>query len=102
MRGRGSLIGLKGENRVATLLNGKLQGHGFNIYEASWLASLQERFAKWVLHECFKGGYHSGATVELDFTRMLAQNVMRRVSSHVKRAPRGGMLILIKNPKTDP
>jgi hypothetical protein len=46
IRGPGSLIALKGRNRVATLLNGKLQGHGFNIYEASWLASLQERFAK--------------------------------------------------------
>jgi hypothetical protein len=54
IRGPGSLIALKGENRVATLLNGKLQGHGFNIYEASWLANLQDRFAKWVLHESFK------------------------------------------------
>jgi DisA bacterial checkpoint controller nucleotide-binding len=95
VRGPGSLIALKGENRVATLLNGKLQGHGFNIYEASWLARLQERFAKWVLHECFKGNRHWGATVELDFTRMLAQNVMRRVISQVRRARHGGMLIII-------
>jgi hypothetical protein len=98
IRGPGSLIALKGENRVATLLNGKLQGHGFNIYEASWLASLQERFAKWVVHECFKGEQHVGATVELDFTRILAQNVMRRVISQVRRARHGGMLIIIANP----
>jgi hypothetical protein len=101
IRGPGSLIALKGENRVATLLTGKLQGHGFNIYEASWLASLQERFAKWVLHECFKGDHHAGATVELDFTRMLAQNVMRRVISQVRRARHGGMLIIIASPKWD-
>ena len=75
-----------------------LDGH---IYEASWLASLQERFAKWVLHECFKGGRHSGATVELDFTRMLAQNVMRRVISQVRRARHGGMLIIKKSPNWD-
>jgi len=98
IRGPGSLIALKGENRVATLLNGKLQGHGFNIYEASWLASLQDRFAKWVLHECFKGGRHSGATVELDFTRMLAQNVTRRLISQVRRARHGGMLIIVASP----
>jgi DisA bacterial checkpoint controller nucleotide-binding len=101
IRGPGSLIALRAENRVATLLNGKLQGHGFNIYEASWLASLQERFAKWVLHECFKGSRHSGATVEVDFTRILAQNVMRRVISQVRRARHGGMLIIIANPKWD-
>jgi len=98
IRGPGSLIALKGENRVATLVNGKLQGHGFNIYEASWLASLQDRFAKWVLHECFKGGHHSGATVELDFTRMLAQNVTRRLISQVRRARHGGMLIIVASP----
>jgi hypothetical protein len=76
IRGPGSLVALKGENRVATLINGKLQGHGFNIYEANWVAKLQERFAKWVLSESFKGNRCSGATVELDFSRMLAQNVM--------------------------
>jgi DisA bacterial checkpoint controller nucleotide-binding len=101
IRGPGSLIALRGENRVATLLNGKLQGHGFNIYEASWLASLQERFAKWVLHECFKGDHRPSATVELDFTRALAQNVMRRVVSQVRRARHGGMLIIIASPKWD-
>lgn len=98
VRGPGSLIALRGANRIATLLNGKLQGHGFNIYEASWLAKLQERFANWVLHECFKGDHHQGATVELDFTRMLAQNVMRRVISQVRRARHGGMMVIIASP----
>jgi hypothetical protein len=98
IRGPGSLIALRGENRVATLLKGKLQGHGFNIYEASWLASLQERFARWVLHECFNAGHRLGAEVELDFSRMLAQNVMRRVISQVRRARHGGMLIIIASP----
>jgi hypothetical protein len=101
VRGPGSLIVLRGENRVATLINGKLQGHGFNIYEASWLAKLQERFAKWVLHECFKDHHHSGATVELDFTRILAQNVMRRVISQVRRARHGGMMIIVASPNWD-
>jgi sensor domain DACNV-containing protein len=101
IRGPGSLIALRGENRVATLLNGKLQGHGFNIYEASWLVSLQERFAKWILHECFKGNHHTGATIELDFTRILAQTLMRRVISQVRRARHGGMLIIIASPNWD-
>ena len=83
IRGPGTLVVLIGENRIATLLKGKLQDYGFNIFEASWLASLQERFAIWVLHECFKDEPRSGATVDRDFTRMLAQNVIRRVISQV-------------------
>ena len=101
IRGPGTLIALRGQNRIATLLNGKLQDYGFNIFEASWLAHLQVRFAKWVLHECFKGQPHSGATVERDFTRILTQNVMRRVVSQVRRARHGGMIIVIADPKWD-
>jgi hypothetical protein len=97
VRGPGSLIALRGDERIATLLNGKLQGHGFNIYEASWLAKLQERFAKWAIRECFKNEC-SGATVELDFIRMLAQNVTRRVISQVRHARHGGMLIILTIP----
>jgi DisA bacterial checkpoint controller nucleotide-binding len=95
IRGPGTLVALRGQDRIATLLNGKLQDYGFNIFEASWLSHLQERFAKWVLHECFKGQPHPGATVERDFTRVLAQNVMRRVISQVRRARHGGMMVLI-------
>jgi hypothetical protein len=99
VRGPGSLIALKGETRVATLVNGKLQGHGFDIYEASWLAKLQDLFAHWVLHECFKGNQVKGSTVELDFARILAQNVTRRLISQVRRARHGGMLIIIASPR---
>jgi hypothetical protein len=101
IRGPGTLVVLRGENRIATLLKGKLQDYGFNIFEASWLASLQERFAIWVLHECFKDKPQSGATVDRDFTRMLAQNVMRRVISQVRRARHGGMVIIIADPNWD-
>jgi hypothetical protein len=98
IRGPGTLVALRGQDRIATLLNGKLQDYGFNIFEASWLTHLQERFAKWVLHECFKGQPHSGATVEWEFTRVLAQNVMRRVISQVRDARHGGMIIIIADP----
>jgi hypothetical protein len=98
IRGPGTLVVLRGENRIATLLKGKLQDYGFNIFEANWLASLQERFAKWVLYECFKNKDYAGARVDPDFTRMLAQNVMRRVISQVISARHGGMIIIIADP----
>ena len=93
IRGPGNLIIFRGEHRVATLLNGKLQGHGFHIFEASWLRKRQEEFARWAIHECFRN-HPAEATVSLDFTRMLGENVTKRVISKVRNARHGGMLIV--------
>ena len=67
IRGPGNLIICRGEQRIATLLNGKLQGHGFHLFEAGWLRKRQEEFAGWAIHECFKD-QQLGAAVSLDFT----------------------------------
>ena len=93
IRGPGNLIIFRGEERIATLLNGRLQGHGFHIFEASWLRKRQEEFAKWAIHECFKN-HQSGAAVSLDFSRMLGENVTKRVISQVRHRRHGGMLIV--------
>ncbi len=95
IRGPGNLIIFRGDQRIATLLNGKLQGHGFHIFEASWLRKRQEEFARWATHECFRNHHSgSGAAVSLDFTRMLGENVTKRVISQVRNARHGGMLII--------
>ena len=93
IRGPGNLIIFRGEHRVATLLNGKLQGHGFHIFEASWLRKRQEEFARWAIHECFRN-HRAETTVTIDFTRMLGENVTKRVISKVRNARHGGMLIV--------
>jgi hypothetical protein len=96
IRGPGNLVVFRGEHRIATLLNGKLQGHGFQIFEAGWLKKRQEDFARWAIHECFKNHRSdSGAAVSLDFTRMLGENVTKRVISQVRHSRHGGMLIVI-------
>jgi hypothetical protein len=78
IRGPGNLIVLRGDRRIATLLTGKLQGHGFRIFEASWLVRRQA----------------APALVNVDFTRALGENVTKRIVSHVQRARHGGMLII--------
>src|SRR6202022_2995904 len=57
----------------ATLLTGKLQGHGFRIFEASWLVRRQEQFARWASRECFRD-QAAPALVNVDFTRALGEN----------------------------
>jgi hypothetical protein len=93
IRGPGNLIIFRGERRLATLLNGKLQGHGFHLFEARWLRKRQEEFARWAIHECFKN-HPSGAAVSLDFTQTLGENFTKRVISQVRHGRHGGMLII--------
>ena len=91
--GPGTLIIFRGEQQIATLLSGKLQGHGFRIFEASWLKKRQEEFAKWAVHECFKN-HQAGAAVSVDFSRKLGENVTKRIISQVRNARHGGMLVV--------
>ena len=93
--GPGNLIISRGDSLIATLLNGMLEGHGFDIYEAPWLQKSQEAFAQWAIRECFKG-HKIGATVESDFVKTLGQNFTRRIISQVRRAQHGGMFIIVR------
>jgi hypothetical protein len=89
------LIISRGDNLITTLLNGRLEGHGFDIYEARWLQKSQEDFEQWAIRECFRD-HDIGAIVELDFVNMLGQNFTRRIISKVRRARHGGMLIIVR------
>ena len=82
--GPGNLIISRGDNLIATLLNGRLEGHGFDIFEAGWLQRSEETFAQTVIRECFKD-HDIGAIVESDFVKMLGQNFTRRIISQVRR-----------------
>src|SRR5215469_5681337 len=50
-------------------------------------------FARWANHACFKD-HSAPAEVNLDFTRSLGANVIKRILRHVRRAGHGGMLIM--------
>ena len=93
--GPGNLIISRGDNLITTLLNGRLEGHGFDIYEARWLQKSQEAFEQWAIRECFRD-HDIGAIVEPDFVNMLGQNFTRRIISKVRRARHGGMLIIVR------
>ena len=93
LHGPGNMTIYRGEQRIATLLNGKLQGHGFHIYEASWLKKRQEEFGRWAIRECFKN-HKPGAVVSVDFTRLLGANFAKRLISRVRDGRHGGMLIV--------
>jgi hypothetical protein len=52
--GPGNLIISRGDSLIGTLLNGRLEGHGFDIYEARWLQKSQEAFAQWAIRDVLR------------------------------------------------
>jgi hypothetical protein len=52
--GPGNLIISRGDKVISTLLYGKLEDHGFDIYEAGWLQKSQEAFAHWALEKVLR------------------------------------------------
>jgi sensor domain DACNV-containing protein len=93
--GPGNLIISRGDGLLATLLNGWLEGHGFDIYEARWMQKSEEAFARWAIRKCFKN-QETSVAVESDFVKTLGQNFTRRIISQVRRAQHGGMLIIVR------
>ena len=93
--GPGNLVISRGDDLIATLLNGKLEGHGFDIYQARWLQKCQAALVEWLIQDCFKDR-EKGAVVESDFVDMLGQNFTRRIISQARRARHGGMLIILR------
>jgi hypothetical protein len=97
--GPGNFIISRGDSLIGTLLRGRLEGNGFDVYEAGWLQTSQEAFAQWAIQECFKD-HDIGATVRSDFVKMLGQNFTRRIISQVRRAQHGGMLVIVRTEDT--
>jgi hypothetical protein len=95
IRGPGNLILSRGDALIVTLLNGRLEGHGFHIYQSSWLVKLQEMFGRWAIHECFKD-HKIGATVDPDLPKMLGPNFTTRLISQFRHARHGGVLFILK------
>jgi hypothetical protein len=92
--GPGNLITSRGDSVIATLLNGRVEGHGFDIYQARWLQKSEEAFEQWAIGECFKDP-EMGVIVESEFVKALGQNFTRRIISQVRRARHGGILIIV-------
>jgi hypothetical protein len=97
IRGPGNLVVYGGSERVATLLNGRVEGHGFNVFASSWMA---ERF--WDLRN-----------QSSDFTRLFKQvdvqihpdlldnfdaNFFKRVVREIRDKRHGGTLVFGPKP----
>jgi hypothetical protein len=92
IRGPGNLVVYGGSERLATLLNGRVEGHGFNVFASSWMA---ERF--WNLRNESKD--FSRLVIDLDVELRpdlldnFDANFFKRVVREIRDKRHGGTLV---------
>jgi sensor domain DACNV-containing protein len=92
VRGPGNLVIYRGSERLATLLNGRIEGHGFNVFASSWM------------RECYwnvKNGSadlrsfaaESGLEFRPDLLENFDANFFKRVVREIRDKRRGGTIV---------
>lgn len=90
--GPGRLLVGCGYDRVLELTGGRLVASGFDPFRSEWLPTRYEPVrGRWMSMFVDRGG--DPAMIDPLFMRMLAQNVVKRIVSIVRRRAHGGMLI---------
>ena len=92
--GPGRMVIYRGSVRLASLIGGQMEGHGFDMFQAPWIAERFSRFRDQIFSKTFGHPPHfPGAEIEPDLVGNLAQNAVRRAIGLVRDAGHGGTLI---------
>jgi DisA bacterial checkpoint controller nucleotide-binding len=94
VRGPGNLVICRGSDRVATLLNGRIEGHGFDLFTSSWLGERYGRLGARLTVEPL-----ADPSAEVSFREDLAANIgqsfLKRVIREMRNSRHGGALVFI-------
>src|SRR5262249_28684296 len=93
IKGPGNLVICRGGHRLATLLNGQIEEHGFDLFPSSWLGEryrLGDGFAERpVANPC------SEVVVHEDLVRNVARSFLKRVIREIRNSRHGGGLVFV-------
>jgi hypothetical protein len=92
VRGPGNLVIHHGSERLVTLLNGRVEGHGFDLFASSWLL---ERY------RTVGGGFSDekapqppdSVNVREDLAEKIGVGFMRRVIREIRNSRQGGTMV---------
>jgi DisA bacterial checkpoint controller nucleotide-binding len=92
VRGPGNLVIHRGSERLVTLLNGRVEGHGFDLFASSWLL---ERYRS--VGEGFSGAKapqpQDSIKVREDLAEQIGIGFMRRVIREIRNSRHGGTIV---------
>jgi len=101
VRGPGNLVICRGADRLATLLNGRIEGHGFDLFTSSWLGERYRRLGdafteRPIANPCTQ------VVVRKDLVRNVAQNFLKRAIREIRNSRHGGALVFVPHLLAEP
>jgi hypothetical protein len=92
VRGPGNLVIHRGSERIVTLLNGRVEGHGFDLFSSSWLLeryrAVGDGFTGTVVDEL-----PHPVTIRDDLPEQFGIAFMRRVIREIRNSRHGGAIV---------
>ena len=92
VRGPGNLVINRGSERLVTLLNGRVEGHGFDLFASSWLLERYRTLGEGFTDEKAPHPLDS-VTVREDLAENIGVGFMRRVIREIRNSRHGGTII---------
>ena len=92
VRGPGNLVICRGADRIATLLNGRIEGHGFDLFTSSWLGERYRKFGDGFVGRPLTSS-HPEIAVRQDLVRNIGQSFLKRVIREIRNSRHGGAVV---------
>ena len=92
VRGPGNLVICRGADRIATLLNGRIEGHGFDLFTSSWLGERYRKFGDGFVGRPLTSA-HPEIAVRQDLVRNIGQSFLKRVIREIRNSRHGGAVV---------
>ena len=97
VRGPGNIVICRGADRIATLLNGRMEGHGFDLFTSSWLSARYSKLGSGLTGKPLTGASETVAVRE-DLARKIGQGFLKRVVREIRNSRHGGTLVFVPRP----
>jgi hypothetical protein len=99
--GPGRLTVFLGPQRIAALSSGQLEANAFDLFQSSWLPESFKSVRTGTLKSIYKDVNLPYVPLNVEFLRVISQNVLRRTLSVVRDSKHGGTLVFIE-PEEEP
>jgi hypothetical protein len=92
VRGPGNLVIHRGSKRIVTLLNGRVEGHGFDLFASSWFLkryrAIEDRFTGETTPNL-----PDSVVIRDDLAEQMGITFMRRVIREIRNSRHGGTIV---------
>ncbi|MBV8417199.1 MAG: DNA integrity scanning protein DisA nucleotide-binding domain protein [Verrucomicrobia bacterium] len=94
VRGPGNLVINRGSERLVTLLNGRVEGHGFDLFASTWLHERYRNIGAGFADDNSASSPDS-VIVREDLVEKIGFGFMRRVIREIRNSRHGGTMVFV-------